>query len=158
MFRIILTSLLFAATLMAAYKDGSAVDEPVLEALGGKGRIIVVDFFASWCHSCKEELPLVNTLAGHLNPAQVRLVGVNVDNKPEKGAEFVRELGVKFDVIYDPQKKIVGKFGPIGMPAIYYINAEGVVVKRRIGALNNIDRIILQDLAELGYEPKWSGQ
>lgn len=149
--------LLIALPLMAAYKDKSAVDASILEALDTKNRITVVDFFASWCHSCKEELPLVSLLFANLNPAQVRVVGVNVDNDPEKGAAFVRELGLKFDVVYDPDKKIVSKFGPIGMPAIYYIDPTGTVVKRRIGALNNIDRIILQDLIEMGYEPKWQG-
>lgn len=142
-------AMIFAAASLLAIAPGDSVDAGTLKTMGvDDSKITIVDFFASWCHACKQELPHLAAVNGKLDKTKVDLVGVNIDDNPQKGAEFSRSLGVNFRVVYDDKKLVAKKFSPRGMPALYYLKG-GKVVKTRIGALSGIEQIILSDIAEL---------
>lgn len=145
---IICSFLLFSSSY--AYKVGDKIDEEVVTKLELKdGKIYVIDIFASWCASCKIELPLVSTLSKKLDPSKYVLKGIDIDENKEEGLSFVKSLNLEFPIIYDNENKIVSKFSPIGVPAIYYIK-DKKVLGTVFGAVHDIDKKILEDLKKYG--------
>ncbi len=110
------------------------------QKIGNKG-VVVVDFFASWCHSCQKELPAVQRFI-HSHP-NIRLISVDVDEDKETGEAFVKELGLQGDVIFDTKGSIVESFDPAGIPALY-IFKDGKLKQSIIGARENIEVLLLE--------------
>ncbi len=132
-------------TLLSAYEVGETIDNSIAKKLNLGNNITVVDFFASWCASCKKELPLVNKLSKKLDENEVKFVGIDTDEELDEGLSFQKELGLSFFVLNDTKQEVVAKFNPIGMPAIYYIK-DKKIVKKIFGAVDNIDDVIKKDI------------
>jgi thiol-disulfide isomerase/thioredoxin len=144
----VIASLLLLTNLLA-YNQGDAVDETMASHLGLQGdKLYVVDFFASWCGSCKKELPLVSEINADIDSSKVEIIGIDVDKDVKKGMAFQKKLELNFRVINDPQNLIIEKFQPIGMPTLYYIKNKKIV-KIITGAVDGIDEVILQDIKEM---------
>lgn len=142
--KIILT-LLFTGYSFA-YEVGDKLDASIIEQLKiDQNKIIVVDFFASWCHSCKKEIPLVSRLNTKLDKSRVEIIGIDVDRKLEDGVAFQKSLQadarLNFRVVNDPKNEIIKMFKPLGMPALYIIK-NGQIVDIIFGAVDNIDEKI----------------
>lgn len=126
------------------YKVGDTVSASVKEKLTlEEDKVYVINFFASWCKSCKHELPLINKVS-----KEIRLIGINIDRNRHDGEAFVNQLGLNFKIVYDDESIIVKEFNPIGVPAIYFIK-DGQVVAKKIGAVDEVDTYILTTLEEL---------
>lgn len=128
-----------------AYNVGDTIDDKTAKALNIESGIAVIDFFASWCISCKKELPLMEKISSDLSNSGIKIIGVDTDENINDGISFQKELGLKFFIFNDTKEEIVSKFEPIGMPAIYYVK-DKKIVKTLFGAVDNIDKVILNDL------------
>jgi len=106
-------------------------------------KIYIIDFFASWCNSCKIELPKLNKL-----PKKYHIIAIDIDEDKDEGVKFVKELGLNFDIIYDSNNKIVSKFNPIGIPAIYIIKNKKIV-KAIFGAKEDLDLYLIKIIKDL---------
>ena len=136
-----------------AYQKGDTVDIALQKHLEMEtDKIYIIDFFASWCASCKKEIPLISEVNTRLDKDHIEIIGIDVDKDEEKGVVFQEKLTsegkLNFRVINDPMNLIVAKFNPIGMPALYYIK-EGRVVNIIYGAVDNIDQKIILDMENL---------
>jgi cytochrome c biogenesis protein CcmG, thiol:disulfide interchange protein DsbE len=140
----VVTCLVITSNLFA-YNVGDTIDDKTAKILNIESGIAVVDFFAAWCISCKKELPLIQKLSSKLESSGVKIVGVDNDEDLNEGIAFQKELGLEFFIYNDTNQEIVSKFEPVGMPAIYYIK-DKKVVKTIFGAVDNIDKVILNDL------------
>ncbi len=130
-----------------AYQLGDQVSEEVKTALSlDDEKLTIVDFFASWCTSCKKEIPLLDAMP--LNAEKVTLLGVCTDKNLAKGKQFQSKLNIQFPVYNDTSQSVVAEFGPFGMPALYYLKG-GKVLKVRFGALANIDKVVAADIDNL---------
>jgi thiol-disulfide isomerase/thioredoxin len=137
------------STTLFAYSVGDKIDEASIKKLQlTNDKIYIVDFFASWCSSCKIELPIISQLSTTLDKSKYKIIGVNSDQKESLGKAFVDKLQLKFDVIYDTNNEIISKFAPIGVPAIYYIK-NYKIEKVVFGAVHNIDKKIMTDLEKI---------
>lgn len=135
------------AALLFGYGTGDRVNHKVLSELNlAEGKLYVISFFASWCGSCKKELPQLCTL--DLKASGAELVGVDVDTDASDAKAFQAQFPIAFRVVNDTKQRIVEAFSPLGMPALYYVK-DGVVVKRRYGALPHITDVIKKDIAVL---------
>ena len=131
-----------------AYKVGDTVSPEVAQHLKlNKNGVTAVNFFASWCVSCRKELPLVNKLSKTI-VKNYSIIGVDSDEELKEGLAFQKSLGLTFYVYNDVKQKVTASFNPIGMPALYYIK-NNKVVKVRIGAIDHIDKVIQKDLESL---------
>ena len=131
-----------------AYKPGDRVHKSVLQKMDlSPERTYVVDFFASWCQSCRHELPLVEKVHRKLAAKDTEVIGVDVDKHIENGKTFQKELALTFRVIDDPKGEIIRAFDPIGMPAIYIVR-KGKVERMMIGAKDDIDILIEKAVGE----------
>jgi len=146
MFKKIIYSLLFSSVALFALESGESISKEVQEQLKLKAdKVYVIDFFASWCKSCKKELPLVLNL---YTDKIVEVIGVNVDKKKEDGEKLVKDLNLSFPIVYDTDKKLVETFDPLGFPAIYYVK-DGKVLHVIFGAVKNIDEVIKEDIKSI---------
>jgi thiol-disulfide isomerase/thioredoxin len=131
-----------------AYEKGDTVSPEILKTLNiDNSKITVVDFFASWCVSCKHELPLINKVHNDMNTTKYEIIGVDTDKKIEKGKAFQEELGLKFRVFNDEKQEIIKAFAPLGMPSLYLIK-DGKVIDLHMGAIDNVDKVLEDRLAE----------
>ncbi len=79
--------------------------------------LVIVDFFASWCHSCRKELPLL--LKFTQKHPNIKVIAVSVDEDKNAAKNFVKELNIQLPILYDTDGKIVSYFNPVGIPALY---------------------------------------
>jgi cytochrome c biogenesis protein CcmG, thiol:disulfide interchange protein DsbE len=118
-------------------------------------KITLIDFFASWCVSCRIELPKISELVPKLDSTQFEVIGINVDEESLEGQQYIDSFsntgGLNFRVVMDPEQQMIEIFEPLGMPALYYIQ-NGKIKIMHLGAMPNIDRVIVSDISKLGYQ------
>ncbi len=146
--RIIAVFLVLTAVLLSAYQKGDRLSDPISKKLGlEKDRIYVIDFFASWCASCKKELPYLNRFAEREKGKGIEVIGIDVDENVAAGKAFQqalkREHALGFRVLNDPKGEIIKRFDPIGMPAIYIVK-NGRVEELILGAKDHIDTLLYE--------------
>ncbi|MEA1918520.1 MAG: TlpA disulfide reductase family protein [Campylobacterota bacterium] len=131
---------------LIAYEVGSKVDEKLVSLLKiDDNRTYIIDFFASWCHSCEKEIPELNRLNRSLDRSRYELIGVSIDKDIQKAKAFERSLHVSFRVLNDTTHEIVSAFKPLGMPSLYIVK-EKKVLHVIIGAVDNINEVIVSQL------------
>ncbi|MEA3354581.1 MAG: TlpA disulfide reductase family protein [Campylobacterota bacterium] len=146
MYKKLIFLLLFLNCALFGYTLGDTLDKSTIDKLGIKDdKIYIVDFYASWCVSCKVELPLISKLNSTIEKTKYMIIGINIDKDINKGKAFTKKADLRFKIIYDNKNKLVSKFDPIGVPALYYIK-NYKVEKVLFGAIEHIDKKILNDL------------
>lgn len=98
-----------------------------------KGKVVYVDFWASWCAPCKQSFPWMNDMQAKYGPRGFQIVGVTVDRKREDAEKFLASTPAKFTVGYDTSGKVAESYKPKGMPTSYLIGADGVVRVVHVG-------------------------
>jgi cytochrome c biogenesis protein CcmG/thiol:disulfide interchange protein DsbE len=93
-----------------------------------RGRVVVLDFTASWCIACRSALPALAALAERY-AGRVQVVTVVIDAVRANGERFVAEVvpAHRMTVLYDPTARLLSQYGAAGMPALYVVDASGVV-------------------------------
>jgi len=91
------------------------------------GKVVIVDFWATWCEPCRQELPQLQKLHQKYGAQGLTIVGVSVDEKSDGLGDFLGKLGISFAVVHDPQHQVTGRFSPPRMPSSYVIDRGGVV-------------------------------
>jgi len=134
------------------YEKGDTIDTFITQKIGmEKEKIYIIDFFASWCHSCKKEIPLLSELNSALNRDKVSIIGIDVDESLKEGKLFQNSLKkegkLNFKVINDPKGEIVKRFDPPGIPAVYIVKNKKVLTSI-IGAKDDIKELIKKSLKE----------
>jgi len=146
-------SLVFLSIFLYGYQVSNTIDKEMQKKLQiDKDKIYIVDFFASWCSSCKKELPELAKLNNSIDKNKIKIIGVDVDTDIKDGRKFQKELrqngSLNFTVIDDPKSIIVKKFNPIGMPTLFIIK-QNKIVDIIIGAKDDIDQLVLKKLKEV---------
>ena len=93
-----------------------------------RGRVVYVDFWASWCGPCKRSFPWMNEMAQKYGGKGFAIVAVNVDKKREDAENFLKVLPASFTVVYDPEGKAPAAWSVKAMPSSYLVDATGKVV------------------------------
>lgn len=97
------------------------------------GKPVVVNFWASWCPPCRDELPALVELERR-HPELV-VLGVNEQDQAEAARAFQRELGWTFPSIADPNGSIARRLGLVGMPTTFFLDARHTIAAKATGAL-----------------------
>jgi len=100
-----------------------------------KGKPVLINFFASWCLPCREEMPVLVEAARQYGPKGVVFLGVAVDDTEEKMKDFIVKYGVTFPVGLDKAAEIQKAFGLYGIPTTYFIDKQGVINYFHSGAV-----------------------
>lgn len=92
-----------------------------------RGKVVLVDFWASWCAPCRQEMPILEDLHARYAEQGLVIVGVNIDRDAENMRDFLRRTPVSFRVVHDGQHRVADRYGPPRMPSSYFIDRRGVV-------------------------------
>ena len=122
-----------AAAFTLQKLDGSGA----LRSDDTKGKITVVNFFASWCVPCKEENPaLVRVYERYRASDDVVFVGVLYQDSRDSGLAYVKDNGVVWPTASDDDGRVAFAYGVFGIPETYFIDADGVIQGRHIGPID----------------------
>jgi thiol-disulfide isomerase/thioredoxin len=121
-----------------------------LEAL--KGKVVYLDFWASWCPPCKKSFPTLNTLHNELNQQGFEVVAINLDEEKSEAEKFLKQSPVDFTILYDGEGVCPSAFDVMAMPSSYIIDKKGIVRAVHLGfdedKINAIRDSILTLLSE----------
>jgi cytochrome c biogenesis protein CcmG/thiol:disulfide interchange protein DsbE len=99
-----------------------------------RGRVILLNVWATWCPPCVAEMPSIQRLYDQLGSQGLAVVAVSVDNTDTEDVEqWIRDRGFTFDVLHDRAAKIEQIYQTTGVPESFIIDREGVIVKKLIG-------------------------
>lgn len=126
-------------------KTNPAPDFTVLDTNGNKvslsdykGKPVVLNFWATWCYYCKEEMPDFNE--AYKNHPDVQFLMVNatdgVQETLEKAKSYVNEQGFEFDIFFDTNQEAVYNYHVSGFPTTYFIDKHGDIVAQRTGMID----------------------
>ena len=103
-------------------------DKPVdLKSLKKRNKVIILDFWASWCGPCREAMPILDKIYSKYKKKGVTVIGINVDNDKGSGRKFTDEVKVQFPLVFDDGQKVSGKVGVPAMPSSYILDSSGKV-------------------------------
>lgn len=97
------------------------------------GKLLVLNFWATWCPPCIDEIPSLNEFQERLKDAGVVVLGISVDEDEAVYAKFLRDHGVTFLTARDPGAEIPASYGTFRYPETYIINANGTVLQKIVG-------------------------
>jgi len=119
--------------------DQSAVVDSI------KGKLVLIDFWASWCGPCRKELPKLEDLHQKYKDLGVTIIGINVDVDPELSKILLKDHPVTFMVLYDPENNVSADYDIQAMPSTFLVDKNGLLRFRHNGYL-------------AGYEHKYDAQ
>ena len=115
-----------------------------------RGKLVLVNFWATWCAPCREEMPSLGRLAQMMDPATFQLVAVTVDKTWEPVDAFFAHKPTPYPVVLDPEAVTSLAFGTSKFPETYLIDGQGNVKLKFVGARNWSEDRIVALLEELG--------
>lgn len=92
-----------------------------------RGRVVLVNFWATWCGPCKIEMPHLNRLYEKYKSAGFVLLGVNIDEDPKQALALATRLGLRFPVLFDSDKAVSRRYALDSMPGTVLIDRDGKV-------------------------------
>ena len=100
------------------------------------GDVILLNIWATWCEPCREEMPAIERLHRAFGPRGLKVLAVSIDGKGDEGAirSFVREYGLTFAILHDPEGDIQRVYRTTGVPETFVIARDGIIRKKVIGA------------------------
>ncbi len=110
------------------------------------GKLLVLNFWATWCPPCIEEMPSLNDFATQMGKQGVVVLGVSVDKNESAYKSFLQRNRLAFQVARDPGADIPAEYGTFKWPETYVINREGKVVQKYIGPRDWTDPRILNEI------------
>jgi peroxiredoxin len=117
-----------------------------------KGKIVFVNFWATWCPSCQQELPVFQTTCDKYKDQGVEFLAISTDKDTSKVIPFISEKGYKFTVLYDQGMKKA--YDVAGIPTLFILDKEGKIRYKHIGYRPDLDEIWEKQIAELQKSAK----
>ena len=90
-----------------------------------KGQVVMLNFWASWCTPCREEMPLIEALHQKYKRLGFTVYGVNVDRNPKKAQPLLDEFNISFPIGYDKKGKVSGLYDVSAMPSTVMVDRNG---------------------------------
>ena len=124
-----------AAAPAGAAKIGDMAPNFTLKADTGKnlrlseyrGEVVMINFWATWCGPCRQEMPVLNDLYQRYRSAGFILLGVNIDDRSESAIRMARRLAVRYPIVFDAEKVVSRLYDINAMPTTVMVDRDGKV-------------------------------
>jgi thiol-disulfide isomerase/thioredoxin len=125
------------------------VDGTALHLSAYTGKVVLVDFWASWCVSCKKSFPALDTIYGDYHARGLEVVAVNLDEKRRDADAFLDRYPHHLTVLFDPTALSAVKFGVKGMPTSFLIDKTGTIRFTHVGYSGDVAETYRREIAQL---------
>jgi peroxiredoxin len=98
-----------------------------------RGKVVFVNFWATWCPPCREEMPSMQRLYAKMPKDKFEMLAILENDKPERAEAFAAKLGITLPILYDEEKVAWPKYGLTGLPETYIVDKWGVLREKFIG-------------------------
>ncbi len=115
----------FVMALILLLQIGVAEANDQFDLAAYEGKVVIVDFWASWCVPCRRSFPWLNTMHDKYGDDGLVIIGVNLDLERAAADEFLAEFPPRFSIIHDTSKKLAKEFGVVAMPSSFIIGRDG---------------------------------
>lgn len=135
-FILALSFMVFAATSLASSGlEGQSAPDFALKSSTGenlrlseyRGDVVMINFWATWCGPCRQEMPLLDELYTRYERVGFNLLGVNIDDDSRRAMQMIEDLGVNFPVLFDARKEVSKLYEVDAMPVTVLVDREGNV-------------------------------
>ncbi|MCU7803898.1 MAG: TlpA family protein disulfide reductase [Candidatus Thiodiazotropha sp. (ex Lucinoma borealis)] len=114
-----------------------------------RGRVLIVNFWASWCTPCREELPSMNRAWSQLKQEGISMLAINVGEDQQAVSAFIEDYPIDFGLLLDSYGNISQRWQVRGLPTTFILNAKGEIVYRVVGDREWDDASLLQQVRDL---------
>jgi peroxiredoxin len=150
-------TLLSLSAVAAKQLDGELAPDFVLRSGEGenvrlseyRGEVVLVNFWASWCGDCRDQMPSLDSTYSLYHEAGLQLLSINLDNKAERAREMAQTLNLSFPVLYDADRTVSRLYDVDAMPVTLLIDREGVVRYVQEGFRRGAEERYLEQLKAL---------
>ncbi|MDF2670442.1 MAG: thiol-disulfide oxidoreductase [Paenibacillus sp.] len=125
-------------------KEGSTAPAFKLTGLDGqakelsdyKGKVVIVNFWASWCEPCYKEMPAIQKQYDKWKDRGVVVLGLNLDESPVTVQTFVRQYDLTFPILIDKEFRMRNRYHVVSYPTTFFINGSGKIVTKKVGEMD----------------------
>jgi cytochrome c biogenesis protein CcmG/thiol:disulfide interchange protein DsbE len=125
--------LLLASLVLAIVAAPAAADNLAVDLEKYRGKVVVLDFWASWCVPCRRSFPWLNEMHDRYGSKGLVILGVNLDADQADAELFLKEYPVDFRIVRDPEGELARLYEVIAMPSSYVIDRNGQIAARHLG-------------------------
>jgi peroxiredoxin len=137
--------------------DGAAAPPLALQDLQGnshtlsgyRGRVVLINFWATWCEPCRQEMPSIQRLRDKFTGKPFTALAVNLDEPEARVRQFLKQTGLDLPVLLDPDKKAAREWGVRLLPVTYIIGRDGRVRYRLVGDLDWSSETVVGVISQL---------
>lgn len=146
------------ASARPGVKVGEAAPDFTLKNMQGenvtlsdlRGKVVLVNFWASWCPPCRQEMPSMEELYQHLQDREFEMLAINVEeNGPDAVAKFLEDKSHSFPILFDPQTQAQRRYNVSRFPETFVVDRNGIVVEHVVGAIDWMQPNVVEYLENL---------
>ncbi|MGV1098053.1 peroxiredoxin family protein [Thiovibrio sp. JS02] len=100
-----------------------------------KGRVVFVNFWATWCPPCREEMPSMQRVHNFMPEDRFTMLAILSNDEPGLADALAAKIGATFPILIDPENKVAKAYGLTGVPETYIVDKQGVLREKFIGAV-----------------------
>lgn len=113
--------------------NGATADGRTMSLVSLRGKVVLLNFWASWCLECRPEMPMFEQLHREFTAQGLGVVGINAREETAAIRGYAKELGLTFPLVLDPRGEINAAYGVIGLPTTFLIGRDGRAVALAVG-------------------------
>lgn len=135
--------------------------QPIVDLGAHRGKVVVVDFWASWCVPCRRSFPWMDEMQDKYREQGLIIIAVNEDNSWDEAEEFLQAFPVRFEIVRDADGALAQEYDIVAMPSSYIFDRDGELVTRHLGfktrLMDEYEAIIRDTLNDTFTKPESVG-
>ncbi len=156
-YAIVLSTAFLITRYASAIDEGSRAPQFRADSFDGgrvslsssRGKVVVVDFWASWCEPCGHAMPALDRIYQRYKDHGLVVIGVSVDERARNARGFLRRTRVSFPVVHDQDHAVAERYSPPTMPSTYIIDRRGVIRHVHAGFRSGDARVLERQIRDL---------